>query len=77
MKTTGAATIFLVLTATVCGADQPASKITAENCTPQPECRLAFTKLAPGAPTKTGIKSNPDQQAPGPRDSFRIPRSPE
>jgi hypothetical protein len=77
MRTTGAAMILLVLGATVCWADQPAPKITAENCTPQPECRLAFTQLKPGAPTRTGIKQSPDQRAPVPRDSFRIPQSPE
>jgi hypothetical protein len=84
VRTIWAAIVFLVLAATVCGAAQPAAKITADNCTPQPDCRFAFTNLNPGAPTGTGIKAqegssgqNPDQQAPGPRGSFRIPQSPE
>jgi hypothetical protein len=77
MRTIGVATVLLLLTAAICRADQPATKITAENCTPQPECRIAFTNLNPGAPTRTGIKQSPGPQAPVTHDTFRVPQSPQ
>jgi hypothetical protein len=85
MRTACLAVTFLLLAASVCSAQQPVPKTTADNCTPQPDCRLAFTTLKPGAPTGVGMKaarkdstqSSPSQQTLRPRDSFRIPKSPE
>jgi hypothetical protein len=77
--------LVLLLSVPICNAQQPASKSTPDTCKPQPECRLAFTKLKPGAPTDLGAKPSEknrvNQQTPmqlqQTRDSFRIPNSPQ
>jgi|HubBroStandDraft_6_1064221.scaffolds.fasta_scaffold370171_1 hypothetical protein len=84
MKTVCLAIALLVLASSASGAQELAPKTTTDNCTPQPDCRLAFTRLKPGAPTGTGLKASenhtaqyPSQQTSRPRSSFRIPKSPE
>jgi hypothetical protein len=69
---------FLALAAKVGVAQQPPGGNTIDTCRPQPDCRLNFTNLRPGAPSDIGTKAQGRTTAPKERavlrDSLRIPK---
>ena len=78
--TRGAIVTALALLVPLSGSAQ-----TAEDCQPQPDCRIAFSPLKPGAPrsplnsrerVESGLRSGDAHIYDAPSNSFRIPSAP-